>query len=213
MKQILVYGDSLSWGLIPLTRERMPFDQRWPNILERRLVEGGHEVRVIEDCLNGRRTVWDDPYKSGRNGRAGLSERCEVNSPLALVILMLGTNDFQSMHPHTAWHSAQGISALVSTIRQAPVESGMPVPGILIVAPPPAREPKGPLAPKFDNAIGSSTGLADEYAKVAAETGCHFFDAGSVIDVSDLDGIHLDAASHATLGRVITDVVAEIIAD
>jgi hypothetical protein len=66
--------------------------------------------------------VWDDPFKPGRNGRVGIEQRIEVNSPLALVILMLGTNDFQSVHQFTAWQSAQGLGALVHAIRQAPVE-------------------------------------------------------------------------------------------
>ena len=34
MKQILVYGDSLSWGIVPGTRHRLPFAERWPGILE-----------------------------------------------------------------------------------------------------------------------------------------------------------------------------------
>src|SRR4051795_3968838 len=119
MKQILVYGDSLSWGLIPDTRRRLPFDERWPGVMENELKRGGHDVRVIEDCLNGRRTVWDDPFKPGRNGRDGLAQRIEIHSPLALVVLLLGTNDLQSMHPHTAWHAGEGIAALVQAIRQA----------------------------------------------------------------------------------------------
>ena len=82
-------------------------------------------MRVLEDCLNGRRTVWEDPFKPGRKGIDGLAQRIEAHSPLALVILMLGTNDFQSMHPHNAWHSAQGVAALVNAIRQAPIEPGM----------------------------------------------------------------------------------------
>src|SRR5688572_7295308 len=106
--------------------------------------------RVIEDCLNGRRTAWDDPFKPGRNGRIAIEQRIEVHSPLALVILMLGTNDFQSMHQLTALHSAQGVAALVQAIRQSPIEPGMSVPPILIVAPPPLQEPKGTIAPKFE---------------------------------------------------------------
>ena len=149
MKQILVYSDSLSWGIIPTTRNRLEFKQRWPGIFEATLNSSGYEVRVIEDCLNGRRTVWEDPFKPGRNGLIGLAQRIEANSPLALVVLMLGTNDFQSMHNYNIWHSAQGIATLVSAIRQAPVEPDMPVPQILVVAPPPIRTPQGPIAPKF----------------------------------------------------------------
>ena len=130
MKQVLVYGDSLTWGIIPNTRERLPFGSRWPHVLERELTAGGVAVRVIEDCLNGRRTVWDDPFKPGRNGLAGLAQQIEKRSPLALVILLLGTNDFQSMHPHNAWHAAQGVLTLVSAIRTAPIEPGMPVPPV-----------------------------------------------------------------------------------
>lgn len=114
MQQILVYSDSLSWGIIPATRRRLDFDQRWPGVMEIALLAGGRKVRVVEDCLNGRRTVWDDPFKAGRNGLAGLAQRIEINSPLALVVLMLGTNDFQSMHQNKAWHAAQGIAALVA---------------------------------------------------------------------------------------------------
>ena len=68
MKQILVYADSLSWGIVPGTRQRQPFDRRWPGVLENRLNRPDSRVRIIEDCLNGRRTVWDDPFKPGRNG-------------------------------------------------------------------------------------------------------------------------------------------------
>ena len=75
MHQVLVYADSLTWGIIPNTRQRLPFDDRWPGVLENKLVESGLRVRVIEDCLNGRRTVWEDPFKTGRNGRQGLAQR------------------------------------------------------------------------------------------------------------------------------------------
>src|SRR3569832_1699576 len=119
MQHILVYADSLSWGIIPSTRQRLPFEQRWPGAMEIELTASGKEVRVIEDCLNGRRTVWEDPFKPGRNGLVGLAQRIEIHSPLSLVILMQGINDFQSMHEHNAWHSSQGIVALVSAIRMA----------------------------------------------------------------------------------------------
>src|SRR5262245_55390842 len=113
MVQILVYGDSLTWGIIPNTRQRLPFAARWPGVMERALINAGLSVRVIEDCLNGRRTVWDDPFKPGRNGLLGLEQRIEINSPLALVIVMLGTNDFQSVHANNAWHSSQGLAAVI----------------------------------------------------------------------------------------------------
>jgi lysophospholipase L1-like esterase len=109
MQQLFVYADSLSWGIIPTTRERLRFDQRWPGVLEAELLKQGRHVRVLEDCLNGRRTVFEDPFLPGRNGLVGLAQKIEMHSPLALAIVMLGTNDFQSEHPLTAWHAAQGV--------------------------------------------------------------------------------------------------------
>jgi len=200
-----VYGDSLTWGIVPDTRRRWPFSTRWPGVMERDLIASGHDVRVIEDCLNGRRTVWDDPFKPGRNGHAGLEQRIEVNSPLALVVLMLGTNDFQCMHPHRAWESAQGTAALVAEIRRAPIEPGMPVPPILILAPPPIEAPKGPIAAKFAGAEHKSVGLTAALREIAAALDCAFFDAASVTSASRVDGIHLDADLADRIRRRIRD--------
>ncbi len=211
MEQILVYADSLSWGIIPTTRKRLAFESRWPGIMEKKLNTQGQSARIIEDCLNGRRTVWDDPFKPGRNGLAGLAQRIEIHSPLALVILMLGTNDFQSMYPYNAWHAAQGIASLVTAIRQAPIEPGMPVPPILVVAPPPIQTPKGPLAPRFSGSDAKCVGLADAYREVTAELGCFFFDSSTVTSASRVDGIHLDADQHLKLGEAMADVVRPLL--
>jgi len=211
MQQILVYADSLSWGIIPDTRKRLEFNARWPGVLEHTLLARGRSVRIIEDCLNGRRTVWDDPFNAGRNGLIGLAQRIEINSPLALVIVMLGTNDFQAMHQHNAWLSAQGLAALVNAIRQAPIEPGMPVPPILIVAPPPMEEPRGPIAPKFAGGASRSIGLAAAQREVAAALGCPFFDSGSVTSASRVDGVHLDADQHLTLGKALAETVMQIV--
>jgi lysophospholipase L1-like esterase len=211
MKQILVYGDSLTWGIIPGTRQRLPFGQRWPAILEAELRRTGKAVRVIEDALNGRRTVWDDPFKPGRNGLAGIEQRIEVNSPVALVILMLGTNDFQSVHQLNASHSAQGIASLVRAIRRAPIEPEMSAPTVLIVAPPRSGVAAGPMVEKFLQARDRSEGLDTAYASIAAEMGCAFFDVGAVIIPSVVDGVHLDADQHDLLGRQLVNLVGSLI--
>jgi lysophospholipase L1-like esterase len=168
-------------------------------------------VRVIEDCLNGRRTVWDDPFKAGRNGLVGVQQRMEVNSPLELVILMLGTNDFQSIHQHTPWHSAQGVASIVRAMREAPIEPGMPVPPILIVAPPLTRDPASLMAPRFAGAPERSTGLPAALRQVAAELGCPFFDGAAIVSTSAIDGVHLDAAATRALGLALVKPVAALL--
>ena len=212
MQQILVYGDSLSWGIVPGTRERLPFGRRWPGALEGLLAAQGVAARVIEDCLNGRRTVWDDPFKPGRNGLQGLAQRIEICSPLALVVLRLGTNDFQSSHANSAWHSAQGLAALLQAIRQAPIEPGMPQPPVLVVAPPPLGTPCGAAAEKCAGGDVRCVGLAAAQQAVARQHGCAFFDAGTVVQASRTDGVHLDADQHARLAQALAPVVAGLLA-
>ena len=212
MHHIFVYGDSLTWGIVPNTRKRFSFDERWPGVLENKLNQFGRRVRITEDCLNGRRTVWEDPFKPGRNGLQVLAQRIEMHSPLALVILMLGTNDFQFSHPYNnAWSAAQGVAVLVNEIRKAPIEPGMPVPPLLLVCPPPIQSPQGVLAEKFSGAEHKCAGLADAYRAVSSELNCQFFDAGTVTASSRVDGIHLDADQHAALGLALADVVAALL--
>ena len=178
MHQILVYADSLSWGIIPNTRNRFGFDQRWPGVMEHELFRMGESVRVIEDCLNGRRTVWEDPFKPGRNGLAGIEQR---------------------------------IGAIICAIRRAPIEPGMPVPEILVVAPPVIQKAKGQAAPKFEGAEQKAVGLTSAIEHVAAEFDCPFFDAGSVTTTSKVDGVHLDAEQHLVLGKALAKKVKSVL--
>ena len=211
MKHILVYSDSISWGIIPMSRNRFAFEQRWPGILENNLNKLGQDVRVIEDCLNGRRTIYEDPVRSGRNGLIGLSQRIEVNSPLELVILMLGTNDFQANHDHTALDAAKGMKALIDEIRHTTLEPGMIKPKILVIAPPPILEPKGDIAMKFKDGHKKCVGLAKAYKKLCEDESCNFFDAEKVTTSSKIDGVHFDLDQHAKFGDAISDYVKNLI--
>lgn len=207
MKQILVYGDSVSWGIMPGTRRRFDFATRWPGALEHALNAADENVRVVENCLNGRRTVWDDPFRPGRNGAAGLAEAVELNAPLALVVIALGTNDFQATHAIGAWASAQGVGRLVDIVRRAPAEPGMPQPGIVVVAPPAIVEPKGENVLKFEGAAARSIGFAAALAAIAAARAVGCFDMNTVTSASPVDGIHLDAEQHAAVAQAMADVV------
>lgn len=203
MDQILIYSDSLTWGIIPDTRQRLDFNKRWPGVFENTLINQGKNIRVIENCLNGRRTVWSDPFKEGRDGSQGLAQVIEMHSPLRLVILMLGSNDFQCTHDNNAWLSAQGTAKLIQLIRQAPIEPNMPMPDIMVIAPPPIVQPKGAIAHKFSGAEHRSVGLANELKVVAELHNTHFLNAGDFVKASLVDGIHLDEDQHKVLGESI----------
>lgn len=104
MKTILCYGDSNTYGAIPIdfdlldkhfiaSHYRLSKEKRWSSILQAEL---GSTYHVIEEGLNGRTTVWDDPTEGKhKNGLTYLIPCLETHAPIDLVILMLGTNDLK----------------------------------------------------------------------------------------------------------------------
>lgn len=80
MKQLLCFGDSNTWGLIPKTTDRYSWGVRWTSVLQKKLKN--RDVRVIEEGLCGRTTVYDDAYRKNRNGLESLPEILESSYPV-----------------------------------------------------------------------------------------------------------------------------------
>ena len=204
MKNILAFGDSLTWGADPATGQRHPFEDRWPSTLA-----GGLEgvSRVVADGLGGRTTVFDDPTgPTLRSGSRDLPTALGTHQPLDLVILMLGTNDLKPFLCGTAHGATQGMRRLVQIIRTYPFKTPEP-PQVLIVAPPPCVG-----TPGQNRSIEESHRFGPMYRALANETGCAFFDAGSVIVASEIDGVHLTAAETAKLGHALAPLVVKLLA-
>jgi hypothetical protein len=57
MHQVLVYADSLTWGIVPNTRRRLPFHERWPGVMEAVLHDRYtfNKSRIVarSSCLSG----------------------------------------------------------------------------------------------------------------------------------------------------------------
>jgi lysophospholipase L1-like esterase len=87
----------------------------------------------------------------------------------------------------------------------------MPVPPVLVVAPPPLGSPCGASAEKFAGGELKCAGLAAAYREMADGLGCPFFDAGSVVAASPIDGVHLDADQHQCLGEALAPVVEPLL--
>jgi len=65
-------------------------------------------------------------------------------------------------------------------------------------------------AETFTGGVEKSKKLAPYYQKVAQKYGCLFFDAGSVIQSSKLDGLHFDREDHKKLGKAVAGLVLDI---
>jgi lysophospholipase L1-like esterase len=205
-KTILCYGDSLTWGFDATGPARHSYEDRWPSVLQDGL---GGVARVISEGLNGRTTAFDDHVAGAdRNGARLLPSVLTTHAPLDLVIIMLGSND---MKPFTCGHAIgakQGMERLVDIVRGHDYPIEQPVPQILLVAPPPlCRAEKPDYSAMYDGSIEESCKLSPLYARLADETGCAFFDAGTVASTTPLDGVHLDAENTRAIGAALAPIV------
>ncbi len=202
MKNILCYGDSNTWGAIPGTLARHPWDVRWPGVMAKEL---GEDFHVIEDGISGRRTVWDDPENQCRNGLSALGYSLYRAKPLDLVILMLGTNDLN----HTdAKGYYEGISMIAKRILMAndcyPGTSKVfkDRPELLLVSPIHLH----PSMSKYEESLK----FAECTSRLAEELQIPWLNAAAFAVPSAVDGCHMEAASHIALGKAIADKVKSI---
>ena len=208
MKTVLCYGDSNTWGYDPATQTRYPRDVRWPGVLRKEL---GDDYLVIEEGLNGRTTVWDDPIELDKNGATYLRPCIQTHKPLDLVIIMLGTNDLKTRFSLPAYDIASGAGVLVDIVMKSDTGIDAGAPDVLLIAPPQAVELTS-FAEMFENAVEKSEGFAKHYRRVANEKRCHYLNAGEFVESSALDGIHLESDMQAALGKAVAAKVMDILA-
>ncbi|MBC7736458.1 MAG: SGNH/GDSL hydrolase family protein [Candidatus Saccharibacteria bacterium] len=210
MPVIVCIGDSNTHGTRPMATldgsGRFGHDARWPSVMQAALGAG---FEVINEGQPGRTTVHDDPFAGPyRNGVAVLPALLESHKPLDMVIVMLGTNDLKNCYHVSPADIALCLERMVRVIQGfgAGVDGGCP--DILIVAPPPILE-AGCLADMFAGGAAKSHGLAVAIKAMTDRLGVGFFDAGSVIKVSPLDGIHYEAEAQVALGHAMTAVLRD----
>ncbi len=208
MKTVMIYGDSLTWGYIPGTGERLPFEKRWPGVVQAKL---GNDIRIVEEALNGRTTLWEDSFLPDRDGRKFLPMLLEAHSPIDLFVLLLGGNDLQSYRGLTAAEAARGCRTLVQIAKKSGCGPKGGAPKILLIAPPPLGKAVGFQRLLFIDREAESRKLPGMYEEVAKFMGCAFFDASRVASPSPIDGVHIDEEGQQKLGLALADVIKGII--
>lgn len=220
-KRVLVFGDSNTWGWIPVERgiptTRYRPGQRWPGVTQAALGDG---YVIIEEGLSGRTTDLrdDDPTVKeltgmGLDGSAYLPAAVASHLPLDLVVIMLGTNDLKAKFGRSPDAIALGVRGLVEQVRR--IDRGAwttyPAPKVLVLAPPPLVQTERFPAAILEGGIEKSRALAGLYRTVAAETGAAFLDAGAVTDADGVDGIHLSESAHRKIGLAVAAKIREVL--
>lgn len=208
LRTLLCYGDSNTHGTRPLTQpgvlERFGWDERWTGVLARGL---GDDWRVTEEGLPARTTVHDDPIDGHhKNGLSYLRPCLESQLPVDVLLLMLGTNDLKTRLAVGPADIAGALQVLLEEIRRcnAGPEGGQPE--LIVMAPVPIDE-VGFLGEILIGGAAKSRQLADRYRQVAEAQGATFVDAGEIIQVSPVDGVHFEADQHRLLGEHLVGMV------
>ncbi len=203
MPVVMCFGDSNTHGTPPIVDlaryERYGLGVRWPS-----LVRDALGCEVIEEGLPGRTAQFDDPIMGAQmNGQVGLKIALESHGPLDVLVLMLGTNDVKARFTSTPEAVVGGIASLLDIAQHRVMQErhgGFKVP---LVCPTPVVE-VGPIRHEFWGGAARSQALAPMYAALAKARGIEFLDAGQVIKVSPLDGVHFDQGEHAKLAVAVT---------
>ncbi|WP_282288784.1 SGNH/GDSL hydrolase family protein [Pseudomonas sp. PS02302] len=208
LRTLLCYGDSNTHGTRPLTQpgvlERFGWDERWPGVLASGL---GADWRVIEEGLPARTTVHDDPIDGHhKNGLSYLRPCLESQLPVDVLLLMLGTNDLKARLSVTPADIASALQVLLEEIRRCNAGPNGATPMLIVMAPAPIEE-VGFLGEIFAGGAVKSRELAARYRQVAEAQGAAFVDAGEIIQVSPIDGVHFEADQHRRLGEHLVGVV------
>jgi len=204
MKRILCFGDSNTWGYDPETDERYDNTTRWPCVMSRIL---GDEYEIVEEGMNGRTTVWDDPVDGLMSGLSYLEPCLLSHKPLDKVIIMLGTNDLKDRFCVSAYEIAKSAGRLVQLIQFSDAGPQGTAPEVLLIAPPPIVMGENGLDTRL-HGLEKSQQFARQFAEIAKELGCEFADAGEFIESSPVDGIHFSAEAQRDLGKSIAKVIA-----
>lgn len=211
-KRVLCFGDSNTWGANPQDGTRYPQNVRWTGVLQQEL---GEEYQVIEEGYNGRTSVHDDVVEGRLAGVTYFYPCCDSQSPLDLIIIMLGTNDLKArfgVNPETI---AYGFGRYLDVLKTVPMAGNKPK--ILLVSPiliHPAYKDNVLFHDMFgEKAHERSLKLAEAYEAFAKANDIYYMNAAQYGEASVIDGVHMEPESHARLGRAFADKVKEILSE
>ena len=213
-KRVLVFGDSNTWGWDPgndLTIPLKRFDdgQRWTGVAQIALGDG---YLIINEGLNARTTVWDDPIEEYRCGKDQIVPLMDTHAPLDLVIILVGTNDLKRRFSATPGDIAQGAGLLCDRALALKGDFTDLTPRVLLICPPPLGPvSKTIMASAFGGSEEKSALLPGYYEREARSRGVFYLNAGDIVSSSPRDGVHLERDQHQKLGAAIAGKIKQIL--
>jgi lysophospholipase L1-like esterase len=211
-RTLLCFGDSNTHGSPPLVRLGEPYarfgpEVRWPRITLRALGPGWD---LVEEGLPGRTAQFDDAVMGPHmNGQPGLKIALQSHGPIDVLAIMLGTNDTKACFGASPEQITGGIASLLAIAFSVEMQERHGGFKVLLICPPPVEE-AGCLTGVFNGGRRRALALPPLYRAQAAAMGAGFLNAGEVLNVSPIDGVHYDEAGHSALGAAVAHAVAAL---
>ena len=208
MKQILIFGDSNTWGLVPGSHphERYAWGKRWTSILQEKF--DPKDVRIAEEGLCGRTTVFEDELRPGRKGVASIPVLLESHYPVDAMVIMLGTNDCKASYNASSHTIGLGVERCLDE-----AEKYVKKDNILLISPIHLGDEvwKPEKDPEFNaESVKKSIELKEVYSKIAKRRGFSFIAASDYVSPSKVDDEHMDEKGHEIFAQVVFDELKKL---
>lgn len=207
LHRILCFGDSNTWGYISGSGERYPENIRWTGRLSVLL---GEDYRILEEGLNGRTTGFDERARPWRNAERYLVPCLMSQSPLDLIILMLGTNDTKRRFHVSEWEISDSMENLLHITLDCLYWNGSKA-KVLLAAPTPMTEAALQDPEMSMESVKTSRQIGGVYEALAQKLALPFLDSGTCELALQADGCHLNREGHARLAEIMAQKVREIL--
>jgi len=212
-KQILIYGDSNTFGYCADNGFRYNERTRWTGICQMLL---GEKYHIIEEGLNGRTTVHDVPLMEFKNGLSYIEPCIRTNLPLDLICVKLGSNDLAAnLEPAPEKIAANAVRVLKKAQEVAEMLYPHHPCKFALMAPMEVNEymMDGPFAFDYEGmkTIEISRKLSAAYEKAAKENGFLFFDSPKYAQCGKVDGVHLDIENHKKMAYAVSDWIKDVL--
>ena len=211
MKNILCFGDSNTWGYDPATQTRFSKDIRWTGVLQQLL---GSKYNVIEEGLNGRTTNVNEKQDHGlgyfrpfRSAMDLLSVLIETNSPLDLIIVMLGTNDLKTNFNQSSEMIAKNMRLVCESIIDNDYFQSK---SIILVSPTHINEESPNLLDSFIGTTQASQSFSNSYRKISDDLDLYFLDASESVKTNKIDGLHWDTMQHSDFANSLFNKIKKV---
>tara|TARA_B100000482_G_scaffold156720_1_gene118659 strand:- start:416 stop:1057 length:642 start_codon:yes stop_codon:yes gene_type:complete len=211
MKNILCFGDSNTWGYDPSNQTRFSKDIRWTGVLQQLL---GSKYNVIEEGLNGRTTNVNEKQDHGlgyfrpfRSAMDLLSVLIETNSPLDLIIVMLGTNDLKTNFNQSSEMIAKNMRLVCESIIDNDYFQSK---SIILVSPTHINEESPNLLDSFIGTTQASQSFSNSYRKISDDLDLYFLDASESVKTNKIDGLHWDAMQHSDFANSLFNKIKKV---